>query len=197
MPDPKTDPIAEFARLFADAKAGAGENDDATAVALATADSEGRPSVRMVLLKGVDERGFVFYTNYGSRKAAELDANPWAALCFYWSWTGKQFRVEGPVARVPAAESDAYFATRPRASRIGAWASRQSEPLESRARLLARVAKTEARFAGREVPRPDFWGGYRLEPERIEIWHSQLYRLHDRFLYEREGDGWTRRRLFP
>ncbi len=151
----------------------------------------------MVLLKGVDERGFVFYTNYGSRKAAELDANPRAALCFYWPWTGKQFRVEGPVARVPAAESDAYFATRPRASRIGAWASRQSEPLESRARLLARVAKTEARFAGREVPRPDFWGGYRLEPERIEIWHNQLHRLHDRFLYEREGDGWTRRRLFP
>ena len=194
---PDAEPLVEFERLFADAKKKAGKTDDATVVTLATADEQGRPSARMVLLKGVDERGFVFYTNYGSRKAAELDANPRAALCFHWAWIGKQYRAEGPVERVSAEESDAYFASRPHGSRIGAWASKQSQPLESRAGLVARVAKIEARFAGREVPRPDFWGGYRLAPERVEIWHNQLYRLHDRFVYERDGDGWVKRRLYP
>ena len=191
------DPFAEFERLFEDAKKKAGDDQDATTVTLATADERGRPSARMVLLKGFDERGFVFYTNYGSRKAVELDANPFAALCFHWAWTGKQFRVEGPVAKVSPEESDAYFESRAHGSRIGAWASKQSQPLESRARLVVRAAKVEARFAGRRVPRPEFWGGYRLTPERIEVWHNQLHRLHDRFVYERAGDGWVKRRLYP
>jgi pyridoxamine 5'-phosphate oxidase len=189
------DPIAEFRELLA--KARQREAGDATACALATADADGRPAARMVLLKQVDEEGFVFYTNYSSRKARELEANPRAALCFYWSSLDRQVRVEGPVKRLPAAESDAYFSSRPRGSRIAAWASKQTEPLASRAELVARVARTEARFLGREVPRPEFWGGYRLVPERIEIWHNQLHRLHDRFVYRRGRDGWERHRLYP
>jgi len=189
------DPIAEFQSLFEKAKRS--EPGDATACCLATAEADGRPTARMVLLKGVAADGFVFFTNYGSRKAAQLDANPRAALCFYWSSLDRQVRVEGPVERLDAAESDAYYASRPRGSRIAAWASKQSQPLASRADLVARVARLEAKYLGREVPRPDFWGGYRLAPERIEIWHNQLYRLHDRFVYRATSDGWDRQRLYP
>ena len=190
-----SDPIAEFRELLA--KATQSEAGDATACTLATADATGRPAARMVLLKGVDDSGFVFFTNYGSRKARELDANPDAALCFYWSSLDRQVRVEGAVARLPAAESDAYFASRARRSRIAAWASKQTQPLASRAELVARVARYEAKFLGREVPRPEFWGGYRLTPRRVEIWHNQLHRLHDRFVYRATADGWERQRLYP
>ena len=190
-----SDPIAEFSRLLERAKQS--EAGDATACCLATADRDGRTAARMVLLKGVDERGFAFFTNYTSRKARELEAGPEAALCFYWSSLDRQVRVEGPVARLPEAESDAYFATRPRGSQIAAWASKQTQRLASRAELVARVARYEAKFLGREVPRPEFWGGFRLRPRRMEIWHNQLYRLHDRFEYLATADGWERRRLYP
>lgn len=189
------DPIADFIETFERAKKE--ENGDATACALATANSAGRPSVRMVLLKGVDERGFVIFTNYASRKSRELEENPHAALCFNWQQLRLQVRIEGPTTRIPAAESDAYFETRSRTSRIGAWASKQSQPLDSRKTLLARVVSLEARYALGAVPRPDFWGGFRVEPERIEFWFDQQYRLHDRFLYTRQDGAWTRQRLYP
>ncbi|HEX9699097.1 MAG TPA: pyridoxamine 5'-phosphate oxidase [Acidobacteriota bacterium] len=191
----KIDPIARFRRVYA--RAQRKDPGDHTRVALATADAAGRPSVRMVLLRGFDERGFVFYTNYGSRKALELEANPRAALCFYWEWTGDQVRVEGDVERVSAAESDAYFASRGRGSQLAAWASRQSAPLESRKDLVTEYLHFKARFARRPVPRPDFWGGYRLRPQRLEFWSSRAHRLHDRTFYERDGDGWTSGRLYP
>jgi pyridoxamine 5'-phosphate oxidase len=190
-----SDPIARFQELFA--RALATETADATAVALATADEAGAPSVRMVLLKAADASGFVFYTSYESRKGRELAANPRAALCFHWPTLGSQVRVEGPVARVNAEESDAYFATRTRESQLGAWASRQSDPLASRAELLGSVAVTVIRFAGRRVPRPENWGGFRLTPKRIEFWTSRAHRLHDRLLYTRQADGWTAERLYP
>ena len=189
------DPIAEFRQLLA--KARSSEAGDATACCLATADADGQPAGRMVLLKGVDDGGFVFFTNYASRKAGELEANPRAALCFYWSSLDRQVRIEGPVARLPAADSDTYFATRSRASQISAWASKQTQPLASRAELVAQVARYEAKYLGREVPRPEFWGGYRLTAERIEIWHNQLHRLHDRFVYRATPEGWQRARLYP
>ncbi|WP_437874599.1 pyridoxamine 5'-phosphate oxidase [Sorangium sp. So ce513] len=173
------------------------EPTDATAMTLATADASGRPSARMVLLKGIDDRGFVFFTNYASRKAADLEANPFAALCIHWAKAAEQIRVEGRVERISDAESDAYFATRPRGSQIGAWASRQSAPLPSRERLIERVREIEARFEGRPVPRPAFWGGYRVVPERIELWRGQESRLHDRVVYLRDGDGWRIERLYP
>ncbi|MGK3992560.1 pyridoxamine 5'-phosphate oxidase [Sorangium sp. So ce1024] len=173
------------------------EPTDATAMTLATADASGRPSARMVLLKGIDDRGFVFFTNYASRKAADLEANPFAALCIHWAKAAEQIRVEGRVERISDAESDAYFATRPRGSQIGAWASRQSAPLSSRERLIERVREIEARFEGRPVPRPAFWGGYRVVPERIELWRGQESRLHDRVVYLRDGDGWRIERLYP
>jgi len=188
------DPIAEFQELFA--RAGAREP-DATAMALATADGTGAPSVRMVLLKAVDAAGFVFFTNYESRKAAELAANPRAALCFHWPTIGVQVRVEGGVERVTAAESEAYFATRPRESQLGAWASRQSRPLASAGALREEFARTSARFADQPVPRPAVWGGFRVRPQRIEFWHAGEHRLHDRVLYTRVGEGWTVERLFP
>jgi pyridoxamine 5'-phosphate oxidase len=191
------DPIAEFQDAFADARKRVEAPYDPTACALATADAEGRPSVRLVLLKHVDARGFVFYTNYGSRKAQQLAENPWAALVFHWAPTARQVRAEGRCEKVPPEESDAYFASRDHGSRIGAWASKQSQPLPTRGHLIARVAKAEVRFAGRAVPRPDFWGGYRLVPERMEFWWNQLHRLHDRLLYTRDGDGWTVQRLYP
>lgn len=167
------------------------------AMALATADANGAPSVRMVLLKRFDQRGFAFYTNYGSRKAADLDANPRAALCIHWGVLERQVRVEGPVTRVSEDESSAYFATRPRGSRIGAWASDQSRPLRSRGELEHRVRDAEARFPGDDVPLPPFWGGYRLRPERIEFWQGRADRLHDRLVFRREGDGWRTERLYP
>lgn len=191
---PAPDPVAEFQQLFARAST---REPDATAVALATVDATGAPSVRMVLLKAVDATGFVFFTNYESRKAAELAVNPRAALCFYWPTIGVQVRVEGGVERVTAAESEAYFATRPRESQLGAWASRQSRPLASAEALREEFARTSARFAGQPVPRPPVWGGLRVRPQRIEFWHSGEHRLHDRILYTREGEGWTVERLFP
>jgi pyridoxamine 5'-phosphate oxidase len=192
---PAPDPIAAFREALE--RAAKREPVEATAVVLATATADGRPSARVVLLKGVDDRGFAFYTNFTSRKARELEANPRAALCVYWESLEQQVRVEGPVERVSDEEADAYFATRPRLSQIGAWASRQSEPLDSRARLLGRAAQAEARFLGRPVSRPPFWGGYRIVPGRIEFWWNQVHRLHDRVVYTREGDGWKVERLYP
>lgn len=193
------DPLALFRDLYA--RAQAEEPFDATAVALATATPDGQPAVRMVLLKGVDDRGFVFFTNYESRKAGELTRNPRAALCFYWPTLSIQVRVEGPVERTAQDESDAYFATRPRASQIGAWASEQSRPLASREELLSRVQAHEARFAEGAVPRPPHWGGFRLLPQTIEFWAGQPSRLHDRLTYRRVPSGgpgdWVTTRLFP
>jgi len=189
------DPIVRFSALFA--RAGRDAPFDPTAVALGTADADGRPSVRMVLLKGVDARGFSFYTNYESRKGRELGAKPHAALCFYWPWLDEQVRVEGPVEQLPAEESDAYFARRPRGSQLGAWASHQSEPLDSRFALLRRVAATEARFLGRAIPRPPHWGGFLLRPERIEFWKSKTSRLHERLRFTRTSEGWQSERLQP
>jgi pyridoxamine 5'-phosphate oxidase len=193
--DAGDDPIAEFRQAFV--KAQEREIADATAVTLATATPDGRPTARVVLLKRVDDRGFVFFTNYTSRKARELEDNPRAALCAYWKSIDQQIRVEGVAERISAEESDEYFASRPRLSQLGAWASRQSSPLDNRARLVGRFLKIQARYAGRRVPRPDFWGGYRIVPDRIEFWWNQLYRLHDRLVYTREGDGWVKQRLYP
>jgi len=170
---------------------------DTAPVALATVDGFGRPSVRMVLLRGADERGFVFHTNYHSRKARELDQNPHAALCIHWHSLEEQIRIEGRVERLSDSESDEYFANRPRGSQLGAWASNQSAVLPSRETLEEEYRETERRFEGQEVPRPPFWGGYRLIPERIEFWFGRPDRLHDRLLYVRESDSWTIERLYP
>ncbi len=197
MPEPETgDPFALFAAWFAEAGAAEAAPEATT---LATADADGRPSARVVLLKGVDARGFVFYTNFESRKGGELTVNPFAALCFHWKSLGRQVRVEGPVARVGDAEADAYFATRARASRIGAWASAQSRPLADRAALMAAFARLDAEWEGREPPRPPYWTGARLSPLRIEFWREGENRLHDRRLYARpfEGAAWTASRLYP
>lgn len=169
------------------------------ACALATATPEGRPSVRMVLLKNADRRGFVFFTNYRSRKAEELDANPQASLCFHWNVLERQVRVEGSAARISEEESDAYFRTRPRGSRIGAWASRQSRRLSHPEVLARRFREMSERFSGEDVPLPEFWGGYRLVPRRIEFWQGRSNRLHDRLVFEREdeGEGWSTYRLYP
>jgi pyridoxamine 5'-phosphate oxidase len=190
------DPIALFLACRADAVE-AGAPMDATVAVLATASADGVPSARCVLVKDVGPDGFFLYTNYESRKGRELDGNPRAALCVHWAETGVQLRVEGKVTRTTDAESDAYFASRPRESQLGAWASAQSEPLASRDALLARFAEAEARFEGRPVARPPHWGGYRIVPERIEHWQNGAHRLHDRFLYVREGDGWRATRLSP
>lgn len=166
-------------------------------VALATSTTDGVPSVRMVLLKDVDARGFVFFTNYGSQKARELEANPRAALCFHWAVLQRQVRVAGRVGRVTEEESEAYFATRGRRSQIGAWASRQSERLTSRDELERRAQEAGERFADGDVPLPPFWGGYRLEPARIEFWQGRADRLHDRLVFRREGSEWATERLYP
>ncbi len=169
------------------------------AMTLATCTAEGRPSARMVLLKGSDERGFTFFTNYGSRKARQLDENPHAALVFHWAVLERQVRVEGRVSRISAEESFDYFRTRPRGSRIGAWASEQSRPLPARETLEARVRETEARFQGEDIPLPPYWGGYRLVPEMIEFWQGRASRLHDRWVFRRatSAEPWSLTRLYP
>jgi len=189
------DPLVLFHTWFQDATKSGIYLPESTA--LGTATSDGKPSVRLVLLKGYDERGFVFFTNYGSRKAAELDANPQATLVFHWAILQRQIRVEGSVQRISKEESEAYFHSRPRGSQIGAWASRQSEPLETRKELEERVKKYEDEFKGGEVPLPPFWGGYRLEPRSVEFWQGRASRLHDRITFLRVGEGWTRQRLYP
>jgi pyridoxamine 5'-phosphate oxidase len=190
-----TDPILRFKEAFERARQS--ETDDASAVTLATADRSGAPSARMVLLRGVDDRGFVFFTNRGSRKGRELGENARAALCFHWPTLGLQIRIEGGVVMVADEESDAYFATRERGSQIGAWASPQSDELSSRAELLERVREIEARFGDGPVPRPPFWGGYRVIPRRIEFWRAGESRLHERIRYERTDAGWTTSLLAP
>jgi pyridoxamine 5'-phosphate oxidase len=170
---------------------------EVNAAVLATADARGRPSARHVLVKGADEHGLAFFTNYGSRKAAELATNPWATLVFAWSPVARQVIAEGPVVRLEPAESDAYFASRPRDSQLGAWASPQSRPLKDRAELEEAFAAYEARFAGGEVPRPEHWGGFRLVPERVEFWQGRPSRLHDRIVYTALDGGWARQRLAP
>ncbi|MBU3078044.1 pyridoxamine 5'-phosphate oxidase [Sphingomonas quercus] len=174
-----------------------GELNDPNAVYLATADGSGRPSLRTVLLKDHDARGFVFYTNQESRKAADLAANPHAALLFHWKSLRRQVRVEGPVSPVSDAEADDYFASRARASQLGAWASDQSRPLDARATFEARYAEAAARYEGRDVPRPPHWGGYRVAPERIEFWTDRAHRLHERRLFVRDGAGWFEGLLYP
>jgi pyridoxamine 5'-phosphate oxidase len=189
------DPVQQFARWFHDAVDA--KLPLAEAVTLATVDAEGRPSARVVLLKDFDEHGFVFFTNYESRKAHDLAANPRAALCFWWPPLERQVRIEGSVERVAAAESDAYFASRPRGSQIGAWASDQSTVIESRRILEDRAAQLAARWTGSAVPRPPHWGGFRLRPDSIEFWQNRDDRLHDRFRYTRDGDRWRIERLAP
>jgi pyridoxamine 5'-phosphate oxidase len=188
------DPIEVFRGLFARAAETCAEPD---AMVLSTADADGQPSGRYVLLKAFDRRGFVFFTNLESRKAKALAANPRAALCFYWAPIGKQVRIEGTVERVDEADADAYFATRPRESQIGAWASDQSSSLESRGALDARVAEVRVRFDGIPVARPPFWSGFRVVPAVIEIWTRDPARLHVRDHYQRDGDRWIRTLLYP
>ena len=166
-------------------------------MALGTIEDGSQPSVRIVLLKAFDERGFVFYTNYEGRKGRHLLAHPKAALCFYWPPIDIQVRIEGTVSKVTEKEADAYFATRPRLSQIGAWASRQSEPIETPTALEERVARYEKEFEGREVSRPKFWSGFRVAPERIEFWKNRPNRLHERHLYTRVGDSWRIETLYP
>ena len=189
------DPIAQFKRWYADAEQAGLYLPESMAVATATPD--GRPSVRMMLLKGVDSRGFVFFTNYESRKGGELAENPRVALVFHWNELQRQVRVEGPVERTSAEESDAYFQSRLRGSRIGAWASAQSRTLNSRKELMGRVKEMVARFKGGKIPLPPFWGGVRLAPESIEFWQGRADRLHDRILYRRSAGGWLISRLSP
>jgi pyridoxamine 5'-phosphate oxidase len=188
------DPIEQFREWYERALA---EAPLAQAMTLATVDAEGTPDARMVLLKGFGPDGFRFFTNYESAKGRQLESEPRAALVVYWRELDRQVRARGTVEKLGEADSDDYFATRPRDSQLGAWASPQSEPLPSREELDARVRELEARFEGREVPRPAFWGGYLLRPRTVEFWQGQVGRLHDRFLYTREGEGWRIERLGP
>ena len=189
------DPFAEFALWFD--QAAVNEPADHDAVAVASVSADGRPSIRMVLMRDYDQRGFVFYTNLDSRKTHELTANPFAAMCFYWKSTDRQIRIEGRVSLVDASEADAYFASRPYESQIGAWGSKQSQILDQRATLEDRIAKYEKRFSPGQVPRPAFWSGYRLVPDNFEFWDRRPFRLHDRTLYSRDGDRWSSVKLYP
>lgn len=193
----RADPVSLFAEWLEAARDG--EPNDPNAMALATADSDGMPDVRMVLLKDVDENGFVFYTNLESAKGLQLEANPQAALCFHWKSLRRQVRVRGRIEPVGTQEADAYFQSRARDSRIGAWASKQSRPLESRFALEKEVARYAAKFNIAAIPRPPFWSGFRLKPMRIEFWRDRPFRLHDRMVFERAGEGenWEVTRLYP
>ena len=189
------DPVVQFGQWFADARGNGLDNPNA--LSLATADEQGMPSVRTVLLKAFDRAGFVFYTNYGSRKAREIEANPQAAMLFHWLEFDRQVKIQGPVSRVSAAESMKYFTSRPRGSRIGAWASPQSSVIADRDELDRRVAEVEARFPGDDVPRPDFWGGWLIRPFEWEFWQGRPSRLHDRLRFSGRPGDWTIERLAP
>lgn len=190
------DPVEQFRRWFEEALSA--DLHEPNAMTIATATRDGRPSARVVLLKGFNERGFVFHTNYEGRKGQELEANPNCALAFYWGELERQVRIEGRATRVPDKESDAYFASRPRGSQLGAWASEQSRPVEDRTELERRLKELEEEYEGREIPRPSFWGGFRVEPERMEFWQGRENRLHDRLLYSESGGGaWKIQRLQP
>ena len=193
--DMDPDPIVQFRTWFENIIAA--DLHEPNAMILATATSDGRPSARTVLLKGYDERGFVFYTNYEGRKASELEANPACALLFYWGELERQVRIEGRAGRIPSEESDAYFASRPHGSRLGAWASEQSRPVGDRSVLEERLETLEEEYRDREIPRPPFWGGYRVEPHAIEFWQGRENRLHDRISYRRETGVWRLERLQP
>jgi pyridoxamine 5'-phosphate oxidase len=191
-----TDPFARFREWMAEAEAS--EPSEANAMIVATATPDGRPSARAILLKGVDSRGFVFYGNKESRKADELAANPQVALLFHWKSLARQIRIEGRVEHVTDAEADAYFASRPRISRLGAWASAQSRPLADRTILERRLAEYEARYPGEDIPRPPYWSGYRVLPDWFEFWQNMPFRLHDRTVYSRDANGgWAIGKLYP
>lgn len=200
LTDKTQNPVELFQKWLAEAEEKEAVNPNA--MALATADAEGRPSVRMVLLKSVDENGFVFYTNSESRKGLEIKANPMASLCFYWKSLRREVRVDGAVSKVSDTESDAYFESRDKASQIGAWASQQSRPLTGRFEFEKEIARYTAKFNIGKVPRPDYWEGYRILPERIEFWTERRFRLHDRMMYTRskrtsDKNSWTVQRLYP
>ncbi len=191
-----TDPISQFQQWLEDAKK-CKTIAEPTAMCLASVGEGGKPSSRMVLLKAVDERGFVFYTNFESRKGREILANPYVALCFHWMPLERQVRIEGKAEQVSDAEADAYFKSRPRESRIGAWASKQSRPLSGKTELVKAVAAETLRFGVGDIPRPPYWSGFRIVPDAIEFWNNGLARLHDREVFTRDGNGWSVTRLFP